>query len=142
MDLNELIVLKQSKTTELSKLIEKGELEKRELSIDESELFTETEKEIRAIEQQIIAKSNTNKNIIINKNKNKMEKRFNILKAISDYVNKGQFDEATLEMIQEGKRSFSDAKLTAKGQLVLPMERAALAAGTATAGQELVPEDK
>jgi len=40
MDLNELIVLKQSKTTELTKLIEVGQLEKRELNTDEITTFS------------------------------------------------------------------------------------------------------
>lgn len=141
MDLNELIVLKQSKTTELRNIIDLGQAESRELNSDETARFSAIENEIKQLDAQISAKNVTNSNITINKTK-QMEKRFNILKAISDYVNKGQFDEATIEMIQEGKRSFSDAKLTAKGQLVLPMERATLVAGTATAGQELVPEDK
>jgi hypothetical protein len=142
MDLNELIVLKQTKTAELRSLVELGQAENRELKTDETERFKTIEDEIKNLEALISAKNIPN-NTIINKTKNKtMEKRFNILKAISDYVNKGQFDEATLEMIQEGKRSFSDAKLTAKGQLVLPMERAALAASTSTGGQEMVAEDK
>ena len=69
MDLNELIVLKQTKTAELNRFIEVGETEQRELTSEETNEFSNVEKEIRELEQQIELKNN-NTNKIINREKN------------------------------------------------------------------------
>jgi len=64
MDLNELIIQKQSKTAELNRFIEVGEGEKRELTTDETTSFKALETEIRGLETEINAKNNP---ITINK---------------------------------------------------------------------------
>lgn len=72
-----------------------------------------------------------------------VKKEFNILRAISDYVNGYKFDEVTQEVINRGKEEFRSAQLDATGQITLPsFNQRGFTAGTATAGQELVAEDK
>jgi len=141
MKYTELIAKRLQLVTDLETVISEPKEAKRSLSKFEDVEVLRLQKEIDALDVEINAKRSENKNNNTNKTQNTME-QFNILKAISDYVDGKSFDDTTIAMIEEGKRSFSDAKLSAKGQLVIPFSRAALASGTATGGQELVPEDK
>lgn len=68
MDLNELLIQRNSKTAELTNIITVGETEKRELSTDENVAFLAIQDEIRGIDALISAKEQTNK-ITINKEK-------------------------------------------------------------------------
>lgn len=68
MDYSELLIQKKNKTAELTRLIEVGEAEKRELSTDENAAFAAIQDEIRTIDALISAKENTN-TITINKEK-------------------------------------------------------------------------
>lgn len=68
MDLNELIVAKEAKITEMRNLIEVGKAEKRELSSEEKTQFENLENEIRGLESEINKKNNNNNNKIEIKN--------------------------------------------------------------------------
>src|SRR5665647_888342 len=142
MDLNELIVLKQTKTAELNRFIEVGEAEKRELNADETVNFTAIETEIRALETQISVKNNINTNPIIRKKENNMNE-FSLLRAIEARANGRTLDENAQRFIDAGKDEFKRAGLGFSGDIVIPMEiRADILAGTAGAGQETVAEQK
>ena len=100
--------------------------------------LAEKDLEIRKIEED--NKRNLNK---VTKQTNKTMKEFSLLKAIDDVANNRQLDEQAQEIITAGKAEFRFAGQTSQGQIVLPMEtRGAISATVATAGQEIVAEDK
>lgn len=66
MDLNELIILKRTKLAELNQIVQTGEVEARELTIDEDATFKAIESQIKDINAQISAKENKTQ-ITINK---------------------------------------------------------------------------
>ncbi len=141
MDLNDLLQEKRNKTALLTELITVGEAEKRELNTDENVKFATIQDEIRAIDKEINAK-NINNTIIINKEK-RMSTKFSLLKSIEARANGRNIDEDNLTVIEQGKKEMREAGLSYSGDIVLPMEyRANITAGTATAGQEFVQEDK
>ena len=63
MDLNELLILKRNKETDLLQYRNTGETELRELNSDELVAFNSLKEEIRKIDEQIEAKNKTPKNI-------------------------------------------------------------------------------
>jgi len=100
--------------------------------------LVEKDEEIRKIEED--NKRNLNK---VTKQTNKTMKEFSLLKAIDDVANNRQLDEQAQEIITAGKAEFRFAGQTSQGQIVLPMEtRGTISATVATAGQEIVAEDK
>ena len=100
--------------------------------------LAEKDLEIRKIEED--NKRNLNK---VTKQTNKTMKEFSLLKAIDDVANNRQLDEQAQEIINAGKAEFRFAGQNPQGQIVLPMEtRGAISATVATAGQEIVAEDK
>jgi len=100
--------------------------------------LAEKDLEIRKIEED--NKRNLNK---VTKQTNKTMKEFSLLKAIDDVANNRQLDEQAQEIITAGKAEFRFAGQTSQGQIVLPMEtRGTISATVATAGQEIVAEDK
>ena len=128
-------------------LIERAKAEKRKLdeteqaefnglTVDIQNLNSEIAlAELRNIEQPII-KIQTNKT-------NKMNKNFSLLRAIEARANGMQLDEATVAVINQGKEEMRKAGISFSGDIVLPLEyRADIVAGTATAGQEVVNEQK
>lgn len=79
-----------------------------------------------------------------------MNKQFSLVNAINSVINNRQFDEATAEFINLGRRSADLAGVSAVGQIVLPLNgniqeenRAAngIVAGTPTMGSEAVQTD-
>lgn len=100
--------------------------------------LAEKDLEIRMIEEDNKRNLNT-----VTKQTNKTMKEFSLLKAIDDVANNRQLDEQTQEIINAGKAEFRFAGQTSQGQIVLPMEtRGTISATVATAGQEIVAEDK
>ena len=68
---------------------------------------------------------------------------FSLLKTIAAVANNQQIDERAQEVINEGIAEMRKSGQSYGGQIVLPVEeRSAILAGTATQGQENVPEDK
>ena len=100
--------------------------------------LAEKDLEIRKIEED----NKRNLSTITTKQTNTM-KEFSLLKAIDDVANNRQLDEQAQEIITAGKAEFRFAGQTSQGQIVLPMEtRGTISATVATAGQEIVAEDK
>ena len=98
------------------------------------------DQEIRKIEED--NKRNLNK-VTTTKQTNQTMENFSLLKAINDIANNRQLDERALEITNAGQAEFRKAGQNTQGQIVLPMEtRATISATVATAGQEVVAEDK
>ena len=69
--------------------------------------------------------------------------RFSLIKAINDKIENRAHSEVDRDVFTYGKQEFRKAGVSPAGDIVIPSEiRAAILAGTATAGQEIVPEDK
>lgn len=87
----------------------------------------------------------------INRNKSMKNNKFSLVGAIRDVVNHRNFDDATLNIIKEGRSAAAQSGVSANGQIVLPMEMRAegdatkpvngLMATEATIGQETVATD-
>ena len=141
MDLIELIELRKQKATELSGLVATAKTEVRKLNDVENEQFETIKKEITDIDAQI-----ENREINVNKNKNNMENRFSLLKAIEARANGRSLDEVSQAVINSGRDESKRSGVQTSGDIVLPLEyRAAgdtIVAGTQYAGQEVVAEQK
>ena len=140
MDLNELIDKRKSLLNGLETLVSNGKAEKRSLSDEEvtsvSSFTDEIKKLDDEIEQKRSGKTEKNNNI-------KMTENFSLIKSIRNIVEGQRFDEATIEMLDKGKREFAQGGLSYRGGLILPMEyRSEILAGTANQGQEIVTEQK
>jgi len=71
--------------------------------------------------------------------------KFSLLKSIRDLANGGKMDGAATDMTIMGRNEFRNAGVNPQGSIILPSSfesRANILAGTATAGQEIVEEDK
>jgi HK97 family phage major capsid protein len=128
-----------------TELISNAEKETRKLNDLESIQFDEITKELATIDAEIRKIEEDNKrnlNKVTTKQKQTME-NFSLLKAINDVANNRQLDERALEITNAGQAEFRKAGQNTQGQIVLPMEtRATISATVATAGQEVVAEDK
>jgi HK97 family phage major capsid protein len=68
---------------------------------------------------------------------------FSLIKAINDKIENRNLDDSARNLFTQGKQEFRRAGVTYTGDIVIPVEtRAAILAGTATAGQEIVAEEK
>jgi len=101
--------------------------------------LAEKDSEIRKIEED--NKRNLNK--VKTKQTNQTMENFSLLKAINDVANNRQLDERAIEITNAGQAEFKRSGQNTQGQIVLPMEtRSTISATVATAGQEIVAEDK
>jgi HK97 family phage major capsid protein len=68
---------------------------------------------------------------------------FSLIKAINDKIENRNHSDVDRDVFTYGKQEFRKAGLSPAGDIVIPSEiRANILAGTATAGQEIVAEDK
>ena len=86
---------------------------------------------------------NLNEKLNKETSKRSME-NFSLLKAINDVANNRQLDERSQDVVNSGIAEMRKAGLSYSGQIVLPVveERADVQATIATAGKEIVAEDK
>ncbi len=146
MTVVELIEKRKAKFEEMTNIVTVGQTEQRKLSAVETTAFENIKKEVEELDKEIDERQSkeTNKrnNInIINKN---MENSV-LLKTIRDAAEGRPFDERSVELLDEGRKTFSKSGISYKGQIILPTKfesRANILAGTGTAGQEIVAEDK
>lgn len=71
--------------------------------------------------------------------------KFSLLKSVRDLANGGKLDNAANDINVIGRQEFRAAGVNPQGSIILPSyyeSRANILAGTATAGQEIVAEDK
>jgi len=141
----ELLDEKDQLKKRAQEIVSGAEKEIRKMNESEDNEFDSITKELaeKDLEIRKIEEDNTrNLNKVTNK-QNKTMKEFSLLKAIDDVANNRQLNERALEVIEAGKAEFRFAGQNTQGQIVLPMEtRGAIQATVATAGQEVVAEDK
>lgn len=119
-------------------IIKGAEKESRKLNADEQTSFDALKSQINEVDKEIRELKENLKQT----NKRSMEK-FSLLKAINDVANNRQLDERSQEVVNAGTAEMRKAGLSYSGQIVLPVEqRADVQASVATAGQEVVAEDK
>lgn len=143
----ELLDEKDQLKKRATELISGAEKEVRKLNDVENTEFEaitiqldQIDQEIRKIEED--NKRNLNK-VTTTKQTNQTMENFSLLKAINDIANNRQLDERAQEVINAGIAEFRKAGQNYSGQIILPIEkRATISATIATAGQEVVAEDK
>lgn len=131
-------------------LIATGKKESRKLDEKEESKLTANLEAVKALKADIVkAEEESRKDDGIKiqmKVKDKMEKRFSLIKAIRDKVDGNPFDDVTREVISEGRADMSNAKVESVGHIVLPYEsRAAIVTGQTTgttAGGYAIQTDK
>lgn len=136
----ELLDRKEQINIKLKKLIDTAKSEVRKLSDNEDtefkKLLTErsgVEDELRNIDNQL---NNKTKQI-------KTMKNFSLLRAIEARANGKALSEEALRVIEAGNAEMRKSGVNYSGEIVLPTEfRADIVAGTATAGQEVIAEEK
>ena len=129
-------------------IIANGEAEKRKLTEDEETEYTsickqieDSKEELRKLNLEL--EDNKKDNLILNTEIRKEMKNFSLLKAINDVANNRNLDERSQEVVNKGIEEMRKAGQSYSGQIVLPIEeRAEVKATVATAGQEVVAEDK
>ena len=120
-------------------LLNEARKEARKLSADEETEYNDLCKQIADIDNEIRDLSNKLNN---KKEVRKMEK-FSLLKAIRAIANNQTLDERSQEVVNTGIEEMRKSGQSYSGQIILPVEeRAAIVAGTATNGKEVVAEDK
>ena len=135
----ELIDKRNQLKIQAEAIVSNAEKECRKLDTDETEKYNGLKKQMEEIDNEI---RTLNEKLNKQTNKRSMEK-FSLLKAISDVANNRQLDERSQEMVNEGISEMRKAGLSYSGQIVLPVEeRSTVQATVATAGQEIVAEDK
>ena len=135
----ELIDKRNQLKIQAEAIITNAEKECRKLDTEETEKYNGLKKQMEDIDNEIRQlNEKLNKETI----KRSMEK-FSLLKAINDVANNRQLDERSQELVNDGISEMRKAGLSYSGQIVLPVEeRSTVQATVATAGQEIVAEDK
>jgi len=149
MNLLELVDKKDLKIKELESFTEKLKVEHRKMDESENTDFNKIKEDIKNLEKQIEDIQAEDKMAVrnddsIKKNNVKKMNDFSLLKTIRSIVENRGFDERTLEILEQGKKDFTHAGMTYRGQITLPVELRAdtVLAGTQYAGQEAVAEAK
>jgi HK97 family phage major capsid protein len=140
----ELLDEKDQLKKRAQEIVSGAEKEIRKLNDVENTEFDSITKQLAEIDNQIRSIEEDNK-----RNLNKVTKQtktmenFSLLKAINDVANNRQLDERAQEVINAGIAEFRKSGQNYAGQIVLPVEqRATVSATVATAGEEIVAEDK
>ena len=135
----ELIDKKEQLQLKAQNIINQGKHESRKLTTDEEREYNDLCKQIADIDNEIRDLGNKLNN---KKEVRKMEK-FSLLKAIRAIANNQTLDERSQEVVNTGIEEMRKSGQSYSGQIILPVEeRAAIVAGTAKNGQEVVAEDK
>ena len=120
-------------------IIGNAQKELRKLDIEEQTKFDTLKKQIEEIDTEI---RNLKEKLNKETSKRSME-NFSLIKAINDVANNRQLDERSQNVVNDGIAEMRKAGLSYSGQIVLPVEeRADVQATVATAGKEIVAEDK
>ena len=135
----ELIDKRNQLKIQAEAIISNAEKECRKLDTDETDKLDALKNQMVEVDNEI---RQLNEKLNKETNKRSMEK-FSLLKAINDIANNRQLDERSQEMVNDGISEMRKAGLSYSGQIVLPVEeRSTVQATVATAGQEIVAEDK
>ena len=135
----ELLDKKEQLQLKAQNIINQGKHESRKLTTDEEREYNDLCKQIADTDNEIRDLGNKLNN---KKEVRKMEK-FSLLKAIRAIANNQTLDERSQEVVNTGIEEMRKSGQSYSGQIILPVEeRAAIVAGTAKNGQEVVAEDK
>ena len=135
----ELIDKRNQLKIQAEAIISNAEKECRKLDTDETDKLDALKNQMAEVDNEI---RQLNEKLNKETNKRSMEK-FSLLKAINDIANNRQLDERSQEMVNDGISEMRKAGLSYSGQIVLPVEeRSTVQATVATAGQEIVAENK
>lgn len=122
-------------------ILNTSKAESRKLTDEENNEYNSICKEIADVDTELRNLQNE-----LNKSNNKKEmskEKFSLIKAIRSVANNQVLDERSQEVVNAGIAEFRKSGQSFGGQIVLPVEeRAAVVAGTATNGAEVVAEDK
>lgn len=121
-------------------LLNEAKKESRKLSVDEESEYNDLCKQIADVDNELRDLNNK----LNNKETKTMKKEnFSLLKAVRAIANNQTLDERSQEVVNAGIAEMRKSGQSYSGQIVLPVEeRAAVVAGTAAKGQEIVAEDK
>lgn len=121
-------------------LLSEAKKESRKLTVDEESEYNDLCKQIADVDNELRDLNNK----LNNKETKTMKKEnFSLLKAVRAIANNQTLDERSQEVVNAGIAEMRKSGQSYSGQIVLPVEeRAAVVAGTATKGQEIVAEDK
>ena len=121
-------------------LLGEAKKESRKLSTDEEKEYNDLCKQISDVDNELRALNNK----LNNKETRTMTKeKFSLLKAVRAIANNQTLDERSQEVVDAGIAEMRKSGQSYSGQIVLPVEeRANVQATKATAGQEIVAEDK
>lgn len=123
----------------------KAQKENRKLTEAEDKEFNERNEKIKELESAIELEEEKRK-FTIPKMEVKTEKRFSLMQAIRDEMDKNTHSEASKAVFQEGRNEMKHAGVESRGTIVLPTEtRAAIVTGQTTgttAGGYAVATDK
>lgn len=145
MNTLELLDKKDQLKKRAQELVSGAEKETRKLNEAENTEFDNITKELGDIDTEIRKIEEENKKNLnkVNTQTKTMKEKFSLIKAINDVANNRQLDERAQEITNEGIAEFRKAGQNYSGQIVLPIEqRAAITSTVATAGQEVIAEDK
>lgn len=140
MDSVELLDKRNQLKIQAEAIIGNAQKESRKLDTDEQAKFDALKKQMEEVDTEI---RNLNEKLNKETSKRSME-NFSLLKAINDVANNRQLDERSQDVVNSGIAEMRKAGLSYSGQIVLPVveERADVQATVATAGKEIVAEDK
>jgi HK97 family phage major capsid protein len=124
----------------MSEIISTGEQEARELYESETTELDEIRSQIDALENDIKAKEEENRNIIKTENKeNKKEvRKMNLISMINSVLENRQFTEDEVKAMAEARAEFAKSGINTRGQIAYR----GIAATVEGAGKEAVAEDK
>lgn len=150
----ELTAEREAVVTKMDELQILKETEKRSFTSEEATRMTEMLYEVEEIDMLIKAAEAREKRtgspiIIPGREKRKVADTFSLIKAINDRLENRQASDVERELFTAGSQEFRRAGVSSAGSIVIPTivpeginMRAAILAQTATAGQEIVAEDK
>jgi len=145
MNTLELLDKKDQLKKRAQEIVLGAEKETRKLNDAENNEFDSITNQLAEIDNQIRSIEEENKRNLNNvtKQTKTMKENFSLLRAINDVANNRQLDERAQEVINAGIAEFRKSGQNYAGQIVLPVEeRATVSATVATAGEEIVAEDK
>ena len=145
MNTLELLDKKDQLKKRAQEIVLGAEKETRKLNDAENNEFDSITNQLAEIDNQIRSIEEENKRNLNNvtKQTKTMKEKFSLLRAINDVANNRQLDERAQEVINAGIAEFRKSGQNYAGQIVLPIEeRATVSATVATAGEEIVAEDK
>lgn len=140
MDSVELLDKRNQLKVQAEAIIGNAQKESRKLDADEQAKFDALKVQMEEVDAEM---RKLNEKLNKETSKRSME-NFSLIKAINDVANNRQLDERSQNVVNDGIAEMRKAGLSYSGQIVLPVveERADVQATVATAGKEIVAEDK